>query len=302
LKGWEESTKKKLAQIKSTYRQVKQEITRTRHPDKEKAQALLEDAIFNIEVVEKGKSVHNVTFSQEILKAAYDKMMDALRAVGSRYEPPDFQIVSSEIPTLCANCHAGVEEVTAEIFGMTFPHKKHLIDEKIPCSACHSNARAHGEFIATKKSCASCHHKDINADCGSCHELQNTFYKGGELNGLDIPMGIMAEAEVACVDCHLADNNQIYRSDKDKCAECHDEDYAEMHTEWQSAVKESITALTDAIEKKRSLPLTPQGKGILREAEIKLQKILLDGSSGIHNYMFIEETLANLRKNIESLN
>jgi hypothetical protein len=298
LKGWEESTKKKLAQIKSTYKQVKQKITRTRHPDKEKAQTLLEDAIFNIEVVEKGKSVHNVTFSQEILKAAYDKMLDALRAVGSRYEPQDFQIVSSEIPTLCANCHAGVEEITPEIFGMTFPHKKHLIDEKIQCSACHSNVRAHGEFIATKKSCASCHHEDIEADCGSCHELQDTIYKGGELNGLDIPMGIMAEAEVACVDCHLGDNNQIYRSDKGKCTECHDEDYAEMHTEWQSSIQDLISSLTDSLDTFGKKKLTPQEKENLREAQKTLRIIELDGSLGIHNFLYIEEVLENLKNKI----
>jgi RecJ-like exonuclease len=196
-----------------------------------------------------------------------------------------------------------VEEFSKEIFGMNFPHKKHLIEQKIECSSCHSNVRTHGEFIATKKSCASCHHKGTNTDldCGSCHKLQRTFYLGGEMNGEEIPKDIMAEAEVECLDCHLGDNERIYRSDKRKCAECHDEDYAEMHTEWQSSISELISSLTNAINAKKKLKLSLQEKEDLRRIENKLQKIRLDGSIGIHNYMFIEETLAGLKKQIESL-
>ena len=302
LKGWEDSTVKKLAQIKMIYGQVNREIARTGSSAKEKAKSFLEDALFNIEIVEKGKSVHNVTFSQELLMAAYDKMLEALQIVDSRYKPPAFQIVSGEIPTLCANCHAGIEEINTEIFGLTFPHKKHLIEQKIECSSCHSNARTHGEFIATKQSCTTCHHKDESADCGSCHRIQTMFYQGGTMNGQKIPKDIMAEAEVECLDCHLGDNMRIYRSDKGKCAECHDEDYAEMHTEWQSSINDLIASLSASIKDKKSRRMNAQEKDILRQVENGLQKIEQDGSIGIHNYMFIEESLADLIKKIESLN
>ena len=301
LKGWEDSTAKKLGQIKRIFRQVNQTIMQTKHGEKKKAEALLEEAFFNMEVVEKGKSVHNVTFSQELLMAAYNKMLDALQVIDSRYKPQNFQIVSGEIPTLCANCHAGIEEINKDIFGLNFPHKKHLIEQKIECSTCHSNVREHGEFIATKQSCATCHHKDTNTnfDCGSCHKLQHTFYQGGELNGQEIPKDIMAEAEVECMDCHQGDDKQIYRPDKGKCVECHDEDYAEMHTEWQNSFKESISTLTDALKKKRNLKLTPQENDILREVERELQRIKLDGSIGIHNYMFFEDAFAALKKRLD---
>jgi hypothetical protein len=299
LQGWEDSTEKKLAQIKRTYGQVNSEIARTGHSRKDAAEALLDEALFNIEIVEKGKSVHNVTFSQELLLASYNKVLEALRTVESRFTPQVFQIVSSEIPTLCANCHTGIEEISKEIFGLSFPHKKHLIEEKIDCSQCHSNVRTHGEFIATKKSCATCHHEDTSTDCGSCHNLQQTLYRGGEWNGKEIPMDIMAEAEVECVDCHVGDDHRIYRSDKGKCAECHDEDYADMQTEWQSSVNALIVSIKDSIGKKRKTPLTAQEQVSLRGIEKELQLIELDGSIGIHNYMYIEETLTDLKKKIE---
>jgi hypothetical protein len=301
LEGWEESTAKKLSQIKSIYGQVKQVITRTKHEKKTDAEALLEEADFNIEIVEQGKSVHNVTFSQELLMASYNKMIESLRVVESGYKPQAFQIVSSEIPTLCANCHQGIEEINKEIFGLSFPHKKHLIEQKIDCSTCHSNVRTHGEFIATKQSCATCHHKDTKIDCAHCHTLQNTYYQGGEMNGQEIPKDIMAEADVECIDCHLREDDKIVRSNKGKCIDCHEEDYAEMHTEWQATVKELISSITDSIREKRNLRLAPQERDILRGIEKELQTIKLDGSIGIHNYLFIEEILTDLKNKLGSL-
>jgi hypothetical protein len=301
LKGWEDSTAKKLSQIKITFSQVNREIARTSHAKKDAAKALLEEALFNIEIVEKGKSVHNVTFSQELLLASFNKMNEALSAVESGFKPQSFQIVSAEIPTLCANCHTGIEEIGKEIFGLSFPHKKHLIEEKIDCSRCHSNVRRHGEFIATKKSCATCHHEDTTMDCGSCHSLQQTFYQGGELNGEEIPKDIMAEAEVECVDCHVGMDKNVYRPGKGKCIDCHDEDYAEMHTEWQASVKELISSVKASLEKKRNTGLTPQQRSALREIANELQQIELDGSMGIHNYMFFEEKLESLIKEVDQI-
>jgi len=115
------------------------------------------------------------------------------------------------------------------------------------------------------------------------------------MNGQEIPKDIMAEAEVECLDCHLGDNKQIFRPGKGKCAECHDDDYAEMHTEWQASVKDLISSITNSIKEKRNLELTPQERNNLRKIERELEKIKLDGSIGIHNYMFIEETLAALK-------
>ena len=300
LKDWEISTTKKLSQIKSIYSQVKREINGTKHSDLTKAKNLLEEALFNIEIVEKGKSVHNVSFSQELLVASYNKMLQALKTVESSYKPQSFQVASSEIPTQCSNCHAGIEEIRTEIFGLDFPHKSHLLEQKIDCATCHSNIRKHGEFIATKQSCVTCHHKDTGKDCSSCHRLQTNFYQGGKLNGQEIPKDIMAEAEVECLDCHLGDNKQIYRSDKSKCAECHDEDYSDMYSEWQSSVKNLVQSLSLSLADKRKQRLSEQERSTLREIEEFVQKITTDGSQGIHNYMFMEEMLTNLYKRIKS--
>jgi hypothetical protein len=228
-------------------------------------------------------------------------MVEALSVMGSSYKPEAFLGVAKEIPTQCSNCHAGIVEINTQVFGLNFPHEKHLIEQKIQCSTCHSNVRKHGEFIASKQSCAVCHHKDTKKDCTGCHQLQKTFYQGGQLDGYALSKDIMFEAEADCIDCHLGPQNQIFRSDANKCVDCHDEEYKEMFTEWQSSVKDLINLLKTSLKEKKKLSLTKMEKAQFLKIEQILQKIEFDGSFGIHNYTSIEEILTNGKKTLESL-
>jgi nitrate/TMAO reductase-like tetraheme cytochrome c subunit/DNA-dependent RNA polymerase auxiliary subunit epsilon len=301
MKDWEVSTNKKLSRIRSIYRKATNELNLTKNANKEKARQFLEEAAFNIDIVERGKSVHNVEYSQELLSSSYNKIVEALKTIGSAYKPEPSLAVAKEVPTQCYNCHAGIEEIDKQIFGLDFPHKKHLIEQKIQCNSCHSNVRKHGEFIATKQSCALCHHQDTKKNCTGCHHLQKNFYEGGKLNGYDIPGDIMFEAEAACTDCHLDPENRIFRSGANKCLDCHDEEYRDVFMEWQNSVKKLIDSVKASLKEKRRLALSSEDKSQLLHIEKTLQKIDLDGSSGIHNYSFIEETLTNLEKTLTSL-
>jgi len=301
LKDWEISTDKKLRQMQAIYQKASREIRLTQHANKNKAQAQLDEALFDMEIVKNGKAVHNISFSQQLLMTAYKKILEALASIKSSYKPEKITTVSAEVPTQCANCHAGIEEINTTIFGLTFPHKKHLIEQKIDCSTCHSNVRKHGEFIATKQSCATCHHKDTKIDCGSCHRLQQSFYQGGITAGQEIPKDIMAEAEVECTDCHLSGEDKIFRPNKGKCLDCHDEDYADIFDEWQNFVKDQALSIESSLKKLNKMELNTEEKNIALETEKTIQKIKLDGSSGVHNFMFSEDVLTKLKKKIESI-
>ncbi|MFB0566918.1 MAG: cytochrome c3 family protein [Candidatus Aminicenantaceae bacterium] len=301
LKEWEISTNKKLNKIKAIHKKASQELKHAKNSQKKRFQELLNEAAFNIDIVEKGKGVHNVAYSQELLSASYKKVVEALRLINSRYKPESFLAVAKEIPTQCSNCHTGIEEINREIFGLIFPHKRHLIEQKIQCNTCHSNVRKHGEFIASKQSCAVCHHKDTEKDCTTCHQLQKQFYEGGNLDGYEIPKDIMSEAEAECVDCHLGPQNQIIRSQANKCLDCHDEEYRETFSEWQNSVKNLIESVRTSLKEKKKIKLSGREKAQLLNAENTLKKIELDGSSGIHNYSAIEEILTNLKQKLQSL-
>jgi hypothetical protein len=301
MREWKISTEKKLNKIKVIYNKASDELKRIKNVQKEKAQKLLEEALFNIDIVERGKSVHNVEYSQELLTASYNIVVEALNVIGSSYKPESFLGVAREIPTQCSSCHTGIEEINTQIFGLDFSHKKHLIEQKIQCSTCHSNVRKHGEFIASKQGCAVCHHKDTERDCSACHKLQTMFYEGGQLDGHNIPMDIMFEAEIECTGCHLDSRDQIYRSDKNKCVDCHEEEYGEIFFEWQNSVKDLIRSLKTSLKERKKLILPEEEQAQLLNIEKSLKNIELDASSGVHNYPTIDEMLTSFQKTLESI-
>lgn len=301
LGEWQIATEKKLSQIRIVYEKAFQEIKKSKKPERQRAQALLEDASFNINIVERGKSVHNMAYSQELLSSSFGKIKEALLLVGSSYKPERLALSVKEVPGQCSNCHAGIEEITTQVFGLEFPHKNHLIDQKIQCTSCHSNARKHGEFISSRKECAVCHHQDTRKDCSRCHELQKVFYQGGNSNGLAIPQDIMSEAEVSCTDCHLNSQNQVFRPDSNHCLSCHDEKYKNTFYEWQNSIKNLIISLKNSIKEKRKLALSDADKAQILEMEKVLQKIELDRSFGVHNYTFTQGTLTKFQEQIKSI-
>lgn len=301
LKDWELATEKKLTEIRKIYRKASFELKRSKEESKSTALKLLDEAAFNIDLVERGKSVHNMAYSQQLLSASYTKIKEALSIIKSTYKPQVFIIGTKKIPTQCSNCHVGIEEITKEIYGMKFPHKKHFVEQNIKCATCHSNARKHGELIATKKSCASCHHQQPQKNCGGCHQLQQVFYQGGSLLDQAIPKEVMAEAEVECQDCHLNAQNKIYLPDENKCLDCHEEEYGKMLKEWQQETKNNLRLLrASLIKSKKKIQLSAQEKALFTAIENMLKKIELDGSFGAHNYLFIEETINNYKKKFEA--
>ena len=301
MRQWEASTEKKLSEIRDIFTKARMEIRRSSGEKQKKAQSLIDQAAFNMDIVERGKGVHNVSYSQELLLVSYKKILEALKTIGSSYKPTGFVAESDVVPTECATCHAGIEEISGQIFGLEFPHERHLVEQNIKCSSCHSNVRRHGEFIATKKSCAVCHHRDTNKDCASCHKLQKLWYKGGTLEEVDIAEDIMAQAGAECVDCHVNEEDKVFRPDKNRCLSCHEEGYEELHTEWQNSTRDLIQSIKALLKAKQKLTLTNDQKKEINAVRNILQKIELDGSFGIHNYMSIEETLTFLKDRLDAL-
>jgi nitrate/TMAO reductase-like tetraheme cytochrome c subunit len=301
LRYWQVSTEKRLGQIKRVYQRSSQEVGGSKSLQREKAGQLLVNAAFNIDVVERGKSVHNMTYSQELLQAAFAYMEEALELVGSPYKPERFLPSAKDIPSQCSQCHAGIEEINGKIYGLSFPHKTHVVGQKIDCSTCHSNAKRHGEFIGSKKQCAACHHQDVKKDCASCHPLQKTLYEGGTLDGQEVPKDMMAEAKAACPDCHRQEKGQISRPDASVCANCHEESYKKTFEEWQASFKKHRDSLRAGLALKKKLRLAKEDSAKLAEVEQTLAKLEDDGSSSVHNSQFIEDLLTRLEQQVKSI-
>lgn len=301
LRNWQLSTQKKLGEIKGVYAKAAVEIAASRSTDKAKAGALIQEAAFNIDVVDKGKAVHNITYSQELLLAAFGQIEEALKLIGSPYRPEKLLVETAAAPGQCSQCHAGIEEINSEVFGMSFPHKTHVVGRKMECGLCHSNSRRHGEFTGSKKSCAACHHQDAGKDCGSCHVVQKALYEGGAFGDWEAPKDIMAEAGADCDACHERRGGGISRSDAAGCVNCHEESYKDTFAEWQTTYKELRAGLEAALAEKKKQGLSREGKIRLAEIESSVRKLDQDGSSGIHNSQFIQDILTKLTREIKSI-
>lgn len=301
LRNWQVSTEKKLGQIKSIYAKADSEVAASRSAERAKARELLQEAAFNIDVVDKGKAVHNISYSQELLLAAFGKIEEALGTAGSSYRPEKLLVETAAAPGQCSQCHAGIEEINTEIYGLSFPHKSHVVGKKMECGLCHSNSRRHGEFIGSKKSCAACHHQDAKKECGSCHSIQKTLYGGGTIEGFSVPKDLMAEAGADCDGCHERKDGRIGRSDAATCAGCHEESYKKTFEEWRAAYKELRVGLEAALTERKKQSLSQEGKARLAEIEKAVRKLDQDGSSGIHNSQFLQDLLTKLAKEVKSI-
>jgi len=301
LKNWQISTGKKLEHIKAVYAKAASEIGASPSAAEAKARELLHEAAFNIDVVDKGKAVHNISYSQDLLLAAFQLIGEALKTAGSSYRPEKLLVETAAAPGECSQCHAGIEEINVEIFGLSFPHKTHVVGKKMECGLCHSNSRRHGEFISSKKSCAACHHEDVKKECGSCHVIQKTLYVGGTLYNWTVPKDLMAEAGAGCEGCHERKNGKISRSNAATCANCHEESYKKTFEEWQATYKELRAGLEATLAEKKKLSLSEEGKARLAEIEKAIRKLDQDGSTGVHNSQFTQDVLTKLAKEIQSI-
>jgi hypothetical protein len=235
------------------------------------------------------------------LTASLEKIREALAAAGSSYRPEATTLLNRETPNACLTCHAGIEEISPPVFGLQFSHRKHAVGQKLECKTCHSNVRRHGELTATKAFCATCHHREAKKSCGECHALQKTMYEGGALGAVTVPKDMMAEAGASCPDCHLDKAKKVIRPDGGACVACHDEKYRVTYTEWRDGVRSRADEVRSALHVVYKKPLTDPERAEVLKIEEALRTIDLDGSSGVHNYMFIDEYLTKAISSIKSL-
>jgi nitrate/TMAO reductase-like tetraheme cytochrome c subunit len=291
LQDWEASTAKKLAAVDVIFKRAAAEVQAAKEPARAQASKALDEAAFNIDVVEKGKSVHNITYAQELLRASIDSIERALKIAGSSYKPDRTELSAPKAGNTCLTCHAGIEEINRPVYGVIFPHKNHVAIQNLSCATCHSNAKKHGELVATKAKCASCHHEDPTKDCGGCHTIQKSLYEGGPFQGLTAPKDIMAEAETECAACHVGADKKVVRPTAAACVECHDKDYEEIFVDWQTSAKKAMAELGAALAALDRKGLSGERRAQAAAYDRLLTAFEQDGSLGIHNNAFVTETL-----------
>jgi cytochrome c551/c552 len=295
LAQWKKTTQVNLDRLNRIYRDVVDSIKNMPNKHKIELQKLLDSAYYNIHLVEVGKSVHNIEYSERLLGASYEYIKKAVKFASPPYELPVFKGSSVNVPSECASCHYGIGETKVEVYGITFSHSRHAGANRIACVTCHSNAKKHGELVMEKEGCTSCHHKrTTNVDCQNCHQLENEFYGGGYM-GLSQPN--VMESGVGCVDCHLS-NQKVVKPSGSVCLNCHEKGYDETMTKWQQATKKQVDDIKRLTLSLKSVNLSPALKKSLEAVDHLIVDIEKSSAWGVHNYEMISTMLARKQKEL----
>ncbi len=218
---------------------------------------------------------------------------------GTAVRPKQKEIYRSE----CRRCHGGFEVKPLKVYGIEFPHLRHL-ERPITCSTCHSNAQKHGEILKSRAECLSCHHRQVEAPCQTCHERQRGFKRGQALGEEKAQPGLMAELQ--CIACHQKIQEGHRLSDvKATCVGCHGEGYDMLIAGLQGEIALALRATGNQLAYLRAL-VKPEAPGpaseamaFAGEAERYLKVIERDGSRGFHNQAYALKLIERAKEKLE---
>lgn len=185
----------------------------------------------------------------------------------------------------CLTCHFGIENVSVEVRGETFPHGPHLFSRR--CVDCHTNtsptAKGHGQLTVKADSCSNCHHLAKSNKCETCHSIQADFYNG---KFLAATQDTMAASGIACSDCHLAEGEHPSIPSAQVCSTCHDQSTAKEFEDQTKQVKNVISRWERIFPQMVVIYQTTENKGALdtlKSLDVELNKLQEEGSFGAHN-------------------
>jgi hypothetical protein len=94
----------------------------------------------------------------------------------------------------------------------------------------------------------------------------------------------MIAAGTACRDCHERPDRAIVLPPSQRCTDCHDNSYAELHRKWLdefAALRQTVDSLLGQVS---ALSATAERQAALDPIRRHVQAIAADGSRGTHNH------------------
>jgi nitrate/TMAO reductase-like tetraheme cytochrome c subunit len=302
LEQWERKMGRSVELAKKARDRVARALERAEKAgrDTRRVRPAFESASYNVNLVDYGKGVHNVRYSQQLLVAAMDSLRAVVRLLGAKIDLPELERPPAALRSGCYQCHFGMKAVV-QYGDESFPHELHVSKRSIPCTQCHSDDRhpgslEHGRLAFGAGGCADCHHRSEVA-CERCHPLQGKVYRG-QVAGLPKEGDFMAQAGVDCEGCHTAESDRVARPTGRACATCHDEDYASLKQEWQEEVRSKAHRLEKLLDRAEATGRVRKLGAEARRYRALLETVRSDGSWGVHNFQLLDGQLSEA---IESL-
>jgi hypothetical protein len=202
----------------------------------------------------------------------------------------------------CSKCHKGFEDAKIKIYGLPFPHRKHIA-RILNCDVCHASGEEHGKILKTRVECLECHHQSAS-NCTKCHDMQVRFIQGEALGEKESLPDVMAEG-VKCVDCHTTiSQGHSLAEVKKTCGQCHEARYGGMPEGWQKEVSDRMRNLKLSLEtlkvQKKRVPDPGKRKVdvLTKEVEEALKAIGEDKSKGVHNFIYAQRLMSEAERRL----
>jgi hypothetical protein len=185
--------------------------------------AVFADARANLDLVERGRGIHNVPYSLALLQAAHHQINEARQQQGLAALPAPWP--TAPYSSDCLDCHTGVESSRVQVFGRAFAHEPHVVGQGMDCQDCHTSheereSSGAGSMKLKKSSCTACHHSAASGPCVDCHGsiMERAF--AVELGSFE-HVSHVGDMEIECAECHGDAANLQASPDLEVCSACH---------------------------------------------------------------------------------
>jgi hypothetical protein len=302
-----EAFKPKIEQARIAIRQHRDKKT-----DMSQANALIDDAKHNFDMVRTGKGVHNVEYAVKLLKAAADQIDVAMKYVDGNARPMERERLLGTPDGYCAIlCHTRVglpEEVTFAEMNLKFPHQTHVEGVGVECTTCHSPEK-HKMRIISRDQCMNCHHQQQDIECRRCHPSQDVVYRGvAKGYGLSKDVPGMMSSSVECVNCHdPGASGPLLPSIQKKCVECHEAGYDNTLIKWEQDSQKLVDASLILLEEARASldRVRRKGRNLKElEASLELAKNMvetIESGNPVHNIEYANAALNAAQKRLKTI-
>ncbi|HEX9562385.1 MAG TPA: NapC/NirT family cytochrome c [Gemmatimonadaceae bacterium] len=170
LPSWKRGMDERVGKVAPVIAQARAALNAAGTRQRLVADSLLRLAEENLELVTVGKSAHNVTYADQLLRASLDLVRQAATEGRLPYTVPRVDLGPPLSEGECLSCHLGVERASVPFGGGgRFGHDAHVVGARMACTDCHTPIDDHGgTTVKTREECSECHHGTTRA-CESCH-------------------------------------------------------------------------------------------------------------------------------------
>jgi nitrate/TMAO reductase-like tetraheme cytochrome c subunit len=225
LPAWQTEIDRRVALVGPVVRRARNALGTASVRGRAAADSLIGLAEENVDFVRLGKGAHNISHSDQLLRAALDLVREAASVGSLGYSVPDVDLGPVVDENVCLSCHLGVESSTTSVFGVRFDHRPHTLRAGLECAQCHTSMDDHGgTTIVSQTQCADCHHQGFGGaeTCVSCHSLG----RGAPSDTYELPSGNFphdVHGSLPGVSCRACHNEEGMSASETDCASCHTE-------------------------------------------------------------------------------